>query len=76
MRKSFLVGAALIGLTVVTAVPTSAAPLSNTLGLKSAVDTQVTEVRSRRRGTARQRNYVKRDCLGDYDSAGVKCRRR
>lgn len=76
MRQSLLVGAALIGVTVATAGSTSAAPLSNSLMLKSAVDTQVSEVRSRRRGTARQGNYVKRDCLGDYDSAGVKCRRR
>jgi hypothetical protein len=54
-------------------VPASAAPFANSAAVKSAVETNVTDVQSRRRWSTRNRSYFKRDCLGDYDSAGVKC---
>lgn len=76
MRKNLTMFAAAVGFAAATAlVPASAAPLSNSAALKSAADTQATEIQYRRRGWAssRNRSYFKRDCLGDYDSAGVRC---
>jgi hypothetical protein len=55
------------------AMPASAAPFSNSAAVKSAVETNVTDVQSRRGWSARNKSYFRRDCMGDYDSSGVKC---
>ena len=47
--------------------------VSNSAAVKSAVESNVTDVQSRRGWSARNKSYFKRDCMGDYDSAGVKC---
>jgi hypothetical protein len=74
MRKSLTMLTAAVGFAAATAmVPASAAPLSNSAALKSATETQASEVQYRRRGGWRSRSYFKRDCLGDYDSSGVRC---
>jgi hypothetical protein len=74
MRKSLTMFTAAVGFAAATTlVPASAAPLSNSAALKSATETQATEVQYRRRGAWRGRSYFKRDCLGDYDSSGVRC---
>jgi hypothetical protein len=76
MRNTLTMLAAAAGFAAATAfVPATAAPLSNSAALKSAAEAQATEVQYRRRGwySSRNRSYFKRDCLGDYDSAGVRC---
>jgi hypothetical protein len=68
--------AALIGGLVMAGVgtaPVSAAPFFNSAAVKSAVESNVSDVQLRRGWSARNKSYFKRDCMGDYDSAGVKC---
>jgi len=75
MRNLTMCAALIGGLVIagVSTVPVSAAPFSNSAAVKSAVEPNVTDVQSRRGWSARNKSYFKRDCMGDYDSAGVKC---
>jgi ABC-type glycerol-3-phosphate transport system substrate-binding protein len=74
MRKSLTMLTAALGFAAATAmVPASAAPLSNSAALKSATETQATEVQFRGRWRSHRNPYFKRDCIGDYDSSGVRC---
>jgi hypothetical protein len=70
-----MMSAAVIGGLAVTSttMPVSAAPFSNSAAVKTAVESNVTDVQSRRGWSSRNKSYFKRDCIGDYDSAGVKC---
>jgi hypothetical protein len=61
------------GLAIASTMPVSAAPFSNSAAVKAAVESNVTDVQSRRGWSSRNKSYFKRDCIGDYDSAGVKC---
>ena len=74
MRNLTMCAALIGGLAIAgSSVPVSAAPFSNSAAVKSAVESNVTDVQSRRGWSARNKSYFKRDCMGDYDSAGVKC---
>lgn len=75
MRNLTICAALVGGLAVagITTMPVSAASFSNSAAVKSAVESNVTDVQARRRWSSRDKSYFKRDCMGDYDSAGVKC---
>jgi hypothetical protein len=75
MRNLMMSAAVIGGLAIagVSTVPVSAAPFSNSAAVKSAVESNATDVQYRRGGSSRNKSYFKRDCMGDYDSAGVKC---
>ena len=74
MRQTLTLFAAAVGFAAATAlVPASAAPLANSAALKSATESQATEVQFRGRWRSHRNPYFKRDCMGDYDSAGVRC---
>ena len=72
MRNLMMSAAVIGGLAIATTMPVSAA-FSNSAAVKSAVESNVTDVQSRRGWSTRNKSYFKRDCMGDYDSAGVKC---
>jgi hypothetical protein len=72
--RNLMMSAAVIGaLEIVGTMSVSAAPFSNSAAVKSAVESNVIDVQSRRGWSSRNKSYFKRDCIGDYDSAGVKC---
>jgi hypothetical protein len=75
MRNLTMYAAVIGGLAIagVSTVPVSAATFANSAAVKSAVESNVSDVQSRRGWSSRNKSYFKRDCMGDYDSAGVKC---